>query len=254
MLISIMNDCKFRVRNQWIQKWNRHFVFVVFSFVFLFSLFFYGGCQLAVGMIGILSSPSRGEKTIRAEYNLKKESERKILVIVEQPGWLRTQENLRLIVTEAINESLIQRVQVSAELIISYDRLSEFRSGRGDFAMLSPSEVGSALGADLVVFVILGDYQVDGMSEQGYYKGFLSAQAAVFDVSSGEKVWPAGDEDGGKAIQVGFEIEHRGRKAAVKRLAGAVAFCTTRYFSDCPADKFKIAEDRSGPQWADWEK
>lgn len=214
------------------------------SFV-LAVVLFYNGC----GIVGLVGTPSRNERKITAEYDLTKQRNRKILVLVEQPGWLNAQVNLRFYLTEAMRENLIAKVKVPRKYIVSYSELSEFRSNEGDYSLLSPVAVGRALGADIVLLVTIQDYQLSEMAETGYYSGFLSAQALLLETATGEKLWPELAKS--KSIRVGFEVEQKGRGAAIGRLAAACAHCTTRYFYNCPKGRFKIFEDRSHLGWGE---
>jgi hypothetical protein len=211
-------------------------------FFVLAAVFFYNGC----GVVGLMGTPSPYEKKVPAEYDLTKQKGRKVLVLVEQPGWLSAQANLRYYLTEAIRENLIAKVKVPPKYILSYNELSEFRSNKGDFSSLSPAEVGKALGADIVLLVMIEDYQVGEVAGSGYYNGFLSAQAAIFE-ASGEKVWPESAEN--KSIKVSFETGEKGQEAAVKRLVNACAHCTSRYFYNCPKYKFKIFDEKRDIGW-----
>jgi hypothetical protein len=224
------------------QKMKKLTVFCVLA-----AVFFYNGC----GIVGLLGTPSQYEKKIPAEYDLTKQKGRKVLVLVEQPGWLSAQANLRYYLTEAIRENLIAKVKVPPEYILSYNELSEFRSNKGDFSSLSPAAVGKALGADIVLLVTIEDYQLSEVAESDYYNGFLGAQAALFETASGEKLWPESAEN--KSIKVGFEAE-QGQEAAIDRLVDACAHCTIRYFYNCPKYKFKIFDERSDAGWEEWKK
>jgi hypothetical protein len=216
-------------------------------FSVLAAVFFCSGC----GIVGLLGTPSQYEKKIPAEYDLAKQKDRKILVLAEQPGWLDVQTNLRYYLTEAIRKSLIAKVKVPSEYIISYNALSEFRANKSDFSSLSPTAVGKALGADIVLLIMVEDYQVGEAAESDYYNGFLGAQTALFETATGEKVWPESAEN--KSIKVGFEAE-QGQEAAVDRLVNACAHCTSRYFYNCPKYKFKIFDERSDAGWEEWKK
>ncbi len=207
------------------------------------AMFFLNGC----GIVGLLGTPTRHEKKIAAEYDLTKQKGQKILVLVEQPGWLNAQVNLRYYLTKAIRENLMTKVEVPSEYIISYNELSEFRSNKGDFSLLSPVGVGRALGADIVLLVTIQGYQLSEVAETGYYSGFLGVQTVLFETATEEKLWPELAES--KSIRVGFEVEQKGREAAVGRLVAACAHCTTRYFYNCPKGKFKIFDDRSNLGW-----
>jgi hypothetical protein len=221
-----------------VQKIEKLIVFFVLA-----GIFFCNGC----GMVGLLGTPSPYEKKIPAEYDLAGQKGKKILVLVEQPAWLGAQANLRYYLTEAICESLTAKVKVKPEYIISYNELAEFRSKKDDFSSLSPAAVGKALGADIVLLVIIEDYQVGEVAESDYYNGFLGAQAALFETATGEKVWPESAEN--KSIKVSFETGEQGQEAAVKRLVNACAHCTSRYFYNCPKYKFKIFDEKRNTGW-----
>ena len=208
--------------------------------------FFQGGC----GIIARLGTPTRHERKIPAEYGLARHKGQKILVLVNQPGWLGAQANLRYYLTDAMNKELTKKIKISPTNLVAYGELSEFRSNRPDFSLLSPVEVGTALGADMVLSVMVENYQLSEIAETGYYKGLLDAQVVLRSVATGAKLWPEAVHS--KSIKVGFEVEAAGQEVAVKRLANACAYCTVRYLYDCPVDKFRIAEDRSGVGWEDW--
>ncbi len=205
------------------------------------------GCQIP----GILGTPTRHEKKIPAEYDLTVHTEEKILVLVEQPAYLNAQTNLRYYITDAMNRDIVRRIKIEPEMLVDYSELSHLRSGRSDFAQLSKAEVGRAIGADLVLYVDIDNYQLRQMPQEGYLNGFLSGRAVLLETKTGGQLWPTGG--GSKSIKVGFEVENRGKDIAVKRLAMAFAYCTVRYLYDCPESEFKIFEDRSGIQWQKWE-
>ena len=158
------------------------------------------------------------------------------------------QANLRYYLTEAIRENLIAKAKakIPPKYILSYNELSEFRSNKGDFSSLSPAAVGKALGADIVLLVMIEDYQLSEVAETDYYSGALSTQTALFETASGEKLWPEYAEN--KSIKVSFEAEH-GQETADKRLASACAHCITRYFYNCTEDKFKVFDEGSNTGW-----
>lgn len=220
-----------------IKKIEKLTVFCVFAVVF-----FCGGCNF----VGIVGTPSRYEKKVPAEYDLAGQKGKKVLVFVEQPGWLSTQVNLRYYLTEAICANLIARVKVPSKYILSYDELSKFRSNRSDFSLLSPTEVGTALGADIVLLVMIEDCQLDELAGTGYYNGSLSVQAAVFG-AGGEKVWPK--DTAGKSVKVGFEVGENGQEAAIKRLVNACGYCISRYLYNCPEYRFKVSDEQIEAGW-----
>ena len=227
---------------------HKRFAFCLFTFTFLAVVFFHSGC----GIVSIVGTPTSHEKKIPAEIDLAKRTDQKILVLVNQPAYLDADVNLRYYLTKAMREGLMAKIGIRPEDIVAYDDLSEFRSNQSNFSLLSPVVVGRALGAHMVLLLMVEDYQLTGMAETGYYRGFLGAQAALLDTAAGEKLWPESAES--KSIRVGFEVGGGGREAAVERLVNACAYCTTRYFYDCPRDKFKIFDDKSSVDWESWKQ
>jgi hypothetical protein len=208
----------------------------------LAAIFSSSGC----GIVGVAGTQSAYEKKIPAEYDLAGQKDRKVLVLVEQPSWLSTEVNIRYYLTEAIRESFIANVKIPSESIISYNELSEFRSNKSDFSSLSPVEVGKALGADIVLMVMIEDFQLNEIPDTDYYNGFLGAQAILFETATAAKLWP--ESAMGKSIKVSFEAE-RNTELAVRRLVVAAAHCITRFFYNCPKYKFKIFDEGLNAGW-----
>lgn len=207
------------------------------------------GCQLA-GLASVAGSPTGYETKTPAEFDLTEHPDKKILVLVNQPAYFQTQENLRFYLTDAILAALRQRIELLPENLIDYDRLADFRSTRPDFAMLTPAHIGRAIDANLVLLVELDNYELYEMESTGYHKGFLAGRVSLIDVQTQKKIWPADNE---KDVQVGFEVEPKSREIAVARLVLAFAHCSTRYLYDCPKRYFQIADDRSRVGWKDWQ-
>jgi len=206
-------------------------------------LAFCSGCEA----IGVLVTPTRHERKIPAEYNLIKQRNRKILVLVNQPAYLNAQENLRYYITNAVRENLVTKTRIDRENIVSYERLSEFRSSRSDFSLLSPAAIGRALEADMVLLIVVEDYELYEMAESGYHKGGLATRLVLLDTPAEKKLWPQAESS--KSVRVGFEFEGGGQKVAVTRLAVAAGHCIVRYFYDCPKKKFRIADDKTHISW-----
>jgi hypothetical protein len=194
--------------------------------------------------------PSAHETKIPAEFKLTDYKGRKTLVLVNQPAWLGAPLVLRQQLTERINDYLVENVKLGPNDIIDYEQLSDFRAKRVDYNMMTEAQIGRALGADLVLLVVLDGFNMAKLPDVDYYNGELGCQAILIDVESAKKLWP--QEETARLIKVGFDFEVRGQELAINRLASAAAYCITKYLYDCRKDKFKIADDRSGAQWQQW--
>jgi hypothetical protein len=212
-------------------------------------ILFYTGCQLA-GLVSVMGTPTSSEQAEgSAEYDLSKNKDQKILIFIDQPTHLSAYANLRFYLTDMISKMLQDKdkAKIKPSLFIDYKSFADFRANTPDFYTLTPSQVASKLGADLVLVVTVVDCKIRDMSEAGYASGALDAKAALYKASSGEKLWPTAEQS--KLVGVGFESERRGRDAAILRLAAAASHCVTRYLYDCPKTGFKISDERTASGW-----
>ena len=209
-------------------------------------------CVSGCGLIGHAGSETEYEKKIPAEYKLrtKKTKDVKVLVLVKEPGWLGAETNLRYYLTTEMNRRLVKKVKVAAENVVSYEQIAEFRAEHPDSSRLWPAELGKAFKVDKVLLIRISGFELGRISDTGFFKGALSGNAAVVDVATARQVWPK--ENKSKIIRVGFEIEQKGREAAITRLAKATAHCTTRYFYDCIKANFNVPDDQSQITDQDW--
>ena len=146
------------------------------------------GCQF-VNMASLLGTPTPSETKSSAQYNLTKDKDQKILVLVDQPVSFSAYANLRFYLTDTIIKMLQVKAEIKPSLFIDYKTLADLRAGTPDFYMLSPAQVGEKLGADLVLAVTIIDYRITNIGEAGY-NGSLDANAALYKVATGEKLWP----------------------------------------------------------------
>jgi hypothetical protein len=203
------------------------------------------GC--APGLVSVLGTPTSAEMKVPAEYDITREKGKKILILVEQPYFLRANPNLRYFITVCINKILEDRAKIKPEMFISYDALADLRSSTPDFSMLTPAEVGSKLGADFVLVVTINNYQLSDKDEPGFFNGRLEAQAQLFSVSPPEKLWPAVET--ARKVTVGFDSVRSTPDGATLRLAGDAAHCVTRHLYNCPKNQFRSSDEESEIGW-----
>jgi hypothetical protein len=207
---------------------------------------FCAGC--APQIIGVLGTPTSSEQAEgSAEFDLSKNKDQKILILVDQPASFSAYANLRFYLTDMIAKTLQEKAEMKPSQIIDYKLLADLRASTPDFYTLSSIEVARKLGADIVLAVTIVDCKIYDIPEGGYVAGSLDAQAVLYSVSSGEKLWPTAEQS--KLVGVGFESERRGRDAGVVRLAAAAAHCVTRYLYNCPKASFKISDERTASGW-----
>ena len=206
--------------------------------------------QSGCGIISVLGTPTRAETKIKAEYNLSDRKEEKILVLVEEAGWLGAEVNLRYHLTKVINKNLEKKIGFQPQYLVDYSTLSEFRANQPDFSQISPIEIGNTLDANMVLLITIEDYTLNNMAQTDYFSGMLIARAKLLDTKTKEILWPA--EEKTKNIKVGFDVEAKGETIANARLTTTMAHCITRYLYNCPKNNFKTADDRATVGWKQW--
>ncbi|MDD5458704.1 MAG: hypothetical protein PHF37_04870 [Phycisphaerae bacterium] len=210
---------------------------------FILLCAFVGGC----GIVSVLGTPTSHEIKIAPEYDLTAALDKKVMVVVEQPLWLNTTDNLRFYVTEAANQNLTDKAKLSPENIISYSNVAKIRSKTG---FNKPIELASEAGVDLVLVISIEDYRLATIEDSDYVNGDMRARAKLIDVAAGQTVWPSMNDS--RLVKVGFDMEKGGMDKGTLRLCAALAYCTTRYLYPVPSDEFKRAEDRSGINWENY--
>jgi hypothetical protein len=204
-----------------------------------------GGCKA----VAALSTPTQWEIKIPAEYDMGGNKPQKMLVLVEQPSLTAAEVNIRIYLTQAIESFMAEKVGIKAKAFVPYQKLADMRSGSAEFASLSPAEVGKALGANMVLYVVIDNFGLYGLSDAGYYRGQLDTRSGLYDVASGQMLWPQAGEL--KAASVGFEMQKEQEKAA-RRLASSMAKCIVRNFYDCPKPESRVVDEQKKDSTEGW--
>jgi hypothetical protein len=233
------------MKNIFVFFWKSLFILISCLTIILFQ-----GC----GLIGILGTESSYEKKVPAEVKLikdkKSDNNRKLLVLVKQPSWLNAPPLLGQLLTEQIQLRLVANAALKFSNLISEESLSKFRGSTPNFYSMTTLEIGKAMNADWVLVVELTSYRLFNISDTEYFGGGLAGKAFVIDTADTRQLWP--DKLGGEQIEIAFDVEKRGNKAALARLAAAYSHCVTRYFYDCPRRRFKIADEKTVSEIKQW--
>ncbi len=210
------------------------------------------GCVLcgACNLIGIMGSKSYYEQKVPAEFMLKDVAEGGVLIFVDEAGGGREELELRPVLSEMVGAFLVKKARIKSKNLVSGDRLSQLRDGREDFSSLSPVQLGRAAGAAVVLYVLVEDYELYAMGEQGYHSGSLVARSILFDVASGRVLWPS--RGGGRVVKAKVEIETGGRAATLNRLIAATAHVITRSLYDCRRPAYRTADEDGGYNLEQW--
>ena len=126
------------------------------------------------------------KKKVPAEYEPPKG--KTILVLVDDMLNPVDYEPIKIDLTEMLNEQLLAH-KVAAKTI-PYTRIGEFIGATPGFNALATGEVGSKLGADMVLRVRIDDFGLrDPDASQELWKGRLQTNLRLVDVKAG-RLWP----------------------------------------------------------------
>jgi hypothetical protein len=211
-------------------------------FVTIAVLLFSCGC----GTVPLLTTPTRHEKKVPAEYNLAAQKDKKVMVVVYSPAWVTAPASIVSKLTDDLEMNLTEQLKLECDNLILYENLKP----KSCMSVPPGPWLGKDFGADLVLYAELHEFNLEKVTETDYYKGQLEGKAALFEAGSEHRLWPQSEP--GKVIRIAFDVEQGDYDKAIDRLSRAFAHCTTRYLYDCPVAKFKIFEDKSGTGWENW--
>jgi hypothetical protein len=209
------------------------------------------GCG-ASEIVGNLSSETPSEKETPAEFKLGEAlgKEGKIAVVVTQPAWIKSPMDLRASLTNSLNAAFEIKAEIKKERLTAYSDIMKIRMSLPEDKKNDPIEIAKKLNAKYVLTVEVQDFDLSTFAEKDFYNGMMAAKACLLDCN-GVKLWPKPKEGNEKESSEGYrqtsiEIENeKGTvKSAVEKLSDVAAFCITRYFYNCKADRFRIPEEK----------
>lgn len=195
-----------------------------------------GGCNI----ISVLGAPTAHEKRIPAEYDLVGSS-KKVLVLVEKAAGSNAGPGLADDLGGKMNRWLIEKAGMREEFVVPAGAISLLRAKRDDFARLSPVEIAKICDADLVLYVLIEDYELYAMNEGRYYSGSMMTRSVIFDSSLDRVIWPKADE--GEVVKIKVELETKGHDALDKRMINATSHCIVRKLYNCRMTKFRVRDE-----------
>ena len=205
----------------------------------LFSTIILGG--IGCRAISVISSPTIHEQKIPAEYKLAPQAKKGVLVFVDAAQGVARSREVIPDLTEVVKELLVKRVKINKKYIKSDKKLESLRARRDDPSVISPVQIGRESDAGLVLYILIEDYDLTQIDKRGYYAGSMVTRSVIFDVDSGDVLWPVSGQ--GKRTIAKFALETKGKEIAKDRLGMTVAHCVTRYLYDCPKPKFKASDE-----------
>jgi len=196
---------------------------------------FWLGCAIA----GNLASETPSEKVTPAEFNLA-DTEGKIVILVNQPGWIKAPMDLRTSLTKAINLALEEKAGIKKDRLIEYDDVLNARRSLPEGKKDEPNEIAAKLGAQYVLDVQIMDFDLSTFAEKDFFNGIMTTKSCLLDAKD-KKLWP--EDEAYRSITVEIEDEKGTMETSVAKMSAATAYCITRYFYDCKTVRFRVPEE-----------
>jgi len=148
------------------------------------------GCAQWFAIVG--SSFNKADTT-KAKYELP---EKKTVLVFVDDRRVQTDQPLRTLLTEAINEQLTAN-KVAAKTI-AYSRVLDLAGQARGLSGLEPLWTARKVGADIVLYVCVDKFSLheEGVEIGLLWRGQLGASISVTDVASGQMLWPRDEPDG----------------------------------------------------------
>ncbi len=143
-----------------------------------------GGCNIIGPAVYFIHGPEQTE----AAYDLH--SEQPVVVFVDDRGSIVPDRTSRRMIGQSVEKSLL--LEADLNRVISSDSAMAVVSREKYGQPLGVSEVGKAVGAEIVVYALITSFSIspDGVT----YQPTASANVRIVDVETKERIWPVGDE------------------------------------------------------------
>jgi hypothetical protein len=193
-----------------------------------------GGC----GIVPLLGTPTAYEQKIPAEFNIAKNTEYKIAVLVQGGPNIA----LRREVEDAILLDLQEKVELKKDRLVARSEIDKLRLDNDKYQAMTPSQVGTAAGAGGVLVVKIVKYELYPMPLGRDYDCGMSVSASLVDAATERILWP---EDGmARSVSLESEGERGGAVEITAKLVLAMAHGVTRYLYDCPKAYFRMPGEK----------
>lgn len=180
-----------------------------------------------------------GPERTPAQYEL--DPEKAVVVFVDDSGSLVPERTSRRRIGQTAERALLDEAEIKR--VISSDAALAVASREKFGQPLGVSEIGQAVGADLVVYALVTSFQLspDGAS----FQPSASALVRVVDVKTKERIWPVGDQTAQQVAVVSTERQgppptNVGQRTQAERvLAGRLGDEIAKLFYEHQMDQAK---------------
>lgn len=214
-------------------RWDRRQL--VLSVIAGLCLLPVSGCNI----FGLFANPGGYEQKIKPQYDLKSQSNRKVLVWVDpsQSSGAGMREADAL--SKAVIAQLIEKVGLSKKKvvvpinpeIVSHD------------ITIRPETLAAQAGAELIFYIRLTSFQAVNLHSDRIYSGSMVSHAVLLDVRNNQVLWPQPPQE--LTADVVIDASDKGRDDLVGQLSKAAAHCLVRDLYACRRPEYKISEERS---------
>lgn len=155
-----------------------------------------GGCNIVGPAMILIEGP--GE--VKAAYKL--DPTKKTVIFVDDPANKIAQRRIRSQIGTTAQDTLLQKklvregnmIDTRAALAIADRGLGGGSDGSAGGKLLSVTEIGEAVGAEVVVYVLITRFDV--VSDNPDFAPTSTIEVKIFDVTTHSRLWPAGGEQG----------------------------------------------------------
>jgi hypothetical protein len=159
------------------------------------------GCRELIMWFAMMSPP----KPVPAEFEMPEDQT--ILVLVDAPYQQTGGMPVAAELTRALNDQLTDPEIEIAKATVPYEKLMALAANTPNFFQLSVMEVGQLTRADLVLNVVVSQFQLKEVPSDEIYEGKMAVLVKVIETRDGLKLWPK-ELPSGRELSVYREQEH----------------------------------------------
>ena len=215
---------------------NKNLKKLTLCVVFLVQMFLCQGCTI----LGFLTTPGPFEKGVAPACDLRTLLKQKTMFVwVESLPGSGADGRVAGQLNQAILTQLRKKARISEKSLLTQDT-----PHAAVYALSqTPAALGRQVGAGLVLYVRLEDFEAINLHGDKIYSGQMRARAVLIDSQTEKIVCPMDAE--GIVADVATDLSTEGRENLVITLTAAAAHCVVRHFYTCSRHEYRVNEERS---------
>jgi hypothetical protein len=195
------------------------------------------------GMVPVMTTPTRYEDKIPAQFDIAKNAQGKVAVLVQGAPT----RDVRMLLTDAILNELKEKTDLKKVDLIPAEAIDNLRKDETRYLAMDQGQIGGAVGAGTVLAVKIVNYGLYPAPMGSYYDASVKVSASIIDVRTAIQLWPR--DSAGREVSLTFDAEAGSAEAVSVKVLVSAAHGIARYLYDCPKAYWNTPGEPRSLEW-----